>query len=371
MKILFLNHSMRCGGAERVTANLANEWVAQGCDVNIATFEPLAADFYKLDSRVARVELQLASSSSGMLGGLAANFRRLAAVRRLLKHERPNVVIGVMTVPSILAILAGIGLPLKVIATEHNHPPMLRMNAVWETLRGLTFKHAAAVAALTTETSIWLQRHCKCRNVSVIPNPVALPIEALEPRLLPGKFITADSRLLLAVGRLTPQKGFDLLIQAFGKICSRVPNWKLVILGEGEERKKLQVAISENGLADSILMPGRAGNIGDWYSRTDLYVMSSRFEGLPMTLAEAMGSGCAAVSYDCDVGPRDIIRAGVDGLLVSPVGDIDALAEALLKLMTDDQERQRMAHRASDVAERLAPTEILSQWHRLFSSIGV
>ncbi|MGU7783019.1 glycosyltransferase family 4 protein [Burkholderia sp. PU8-34] len=371
MKILFLNHSMRCGGAERVTANLANEWAARGCDVEIATFTSSDSDFYKLDDRIVRLELALAGTSSWIFGGLIANFRRLAAVRHLLKTQRPDVVIGIMTVPSILAILANIGLGFKVIATEHNHPPMLRMSMIWERLRSLTFKHAAAVVALTTETRAWLERNCSCRNVSIIPNPVALPVEDTEPRLSPAQFVPADTRMLLAVGRLEPQKGFDLLIQAFSKINRRVPGWKLVILGEGSERNRLQEKISDSSLDESIAMPGRAGNIGDWYKRADLYVLSSRFEGLPQTLAEAMGSGCAAVSYDCDVGPRDIIRAGVDGLLVSEVGDVDALADGLRKIMVDHQGRSRMASLATDVATRFAPSQILSLWDRLFVDIGL
>ncbi|KVS38474.1 glycosyltransferase family 4 protein [Burkholderia ubonensis] len=371
MKIVLLNHSMRCGGAERVTANLANNWAERGCDVAVATFVSSDADFYKLDSRVARVDLALAGASSGVLGGMLANVRRLAAVRRLFKDRRPDVVIGVMTVPSVLCILGGIGLRLKVIATEHNHPPMLRMSAVWETLRRLTFRHADAVVALTAETGAWLAHHCRCRNVSVIPNPVALPLEVMEPRLAPMDSISADTRLLLAVGRLAPQKGFDLLIQAFEKIRERGPGWKLVILGEGEARGTLQSAIAERGLDDLVLMPGRAGNIGEWYGRADLYVMSSRFEGLPMTLMEAMGSGCAAVSFDCDVGPRDIIRDGIDGVLVNPAGDVGALADALLKLMVDTRERERMASMANDVAARFAPSRILSLWEQLFLSMGL
>ncbi|KVU93609.1 glycosyltransferase family 4 protein [Burkholderia ubonensis] len=371
MKIVLLNHSMRCGGAERVTANLANNWAERGCDVTVATFVSSDADFYKLDNRVARVDLALAGASSGVLDGMLANVRRLAAVRRLFKDRRPDVVIGVMTVPSVLGILGGIGLRLKVIATEHNHPPMLRMNAVWETLRSLTFRHADAVVALTAETGAWLERHCRCRNVSIIPNPVALPMEVMEPRLAPLETISADTRLLLAVGRLAPQKGFDLLIQAFERIHERVPGWKLVILGEGDARGTLQSAIAERGLDDLVLMPGRAGNIGEWYGRADLYVMSSRFEGLPMTLMEAMGSGCAAVSFDCDVGPRDIIRDGVDGVLVSPAGDVGALADALLKLMVDHRERERMASMANGVAAKFAPSRILSLWEQLFLSMGL
>ncbi|MFJ1211612.1 glycosyltransferase [Burkholderia pyrrocinia] len=101
------------------------------------------------------------------------------------------------------------------------------------------------------------------------------------------------------------------------------------------------------------------------------YALTSHFEGLPMTLMEAMGSGCAAVSFDCDVGPRDIIRDGIDGLLVCPAGDVGALADALLTLMVDTRERERMASMANDVAARFAPSRILSLWEQLFLSMGL
>ncbi len=110
-----------------------------------------------------------------------------------------------------------------------------------------------------------------------------------------------------------------------------------------------------------------AGNVGDWYQRADLYVMSSRFEGFPNTLVESMAHECAAVSYDCDTGPRDIIRHGVDGLLVSPVGDVPALAEALHQLMQDDEVRQRMRQRAIEIRERYSLKAILTLWDKLFN----
>jgi glycosyltransferase involved in cell wall biosynthesis len=367
MKILFLNHSMRCGGAERVTANLANEWASRGREVVIATLTSTEGDFYELDGGVRRVALNLEAASRTKVAGMLQNIRRLLAVRRVMRTEKPDVVIGVMTVPSILAIIAGIGLDLSVIATEHNHPPMLPVGALWDCLRRWTFRHASAVIALTGETAAWLEKHCKCPNVSVIPNPVFVPTAGAEPELLPQDIVAADDRLLLAVGRLVPQKGFDLLIKAFAKIHATTPQWKLVILGEGPQREALQAIARECGVEGTIEMPGKAGNIGDWYERADLYVLSSRFEGFSLTLAEAMASGCPAVSYDCDVGPRDIVRHDIDGVLVSEVGSETALADALLDVMTDERRRLRMAANAGDVANRFAPARIIAQWNDLFT----
>jgi glycosyltransferase involved in cell wall biosynthesis len=366
MKVLFLNNTMQCGGAERVTANLANHWVREN-EIAIATFVGTEGDFYELDERVERIDLGIPGTPKGVLRRLVANFERLRAVRRLLKARQPDIVVGVMTIPSILAVVGAIGLHSKVIVTEHNHPPMLRVSLFWSWLRWLTFRHAAAVVALTGETAAWLQQHCGCENVNVIPNPVAIFTSAAKPVLRPECMLPNDTRLLLAVGRLTYQKGFDLLIEAFARIRTQVPDWRLVIIGEGEQRAELERRVAENELETAAFLPGRAGNIVDWYHRADLYVLSSRFEGFSLTLAEAMAQGCPAVSYDCDVGPRDIIRDGVDGRLVRPVAGVVELADELLYVMTADVERKRMAEAATDVAVRYSPAYISTLWDNLFN----
>jgi glycosyltransferase involved in cell wall biosynthesis len=123
------------------------------------------------------------------------------------------------------------------------------------------------------------------------------------------------------------------------------------------------------GLTGRIMLPGRAGNTSDWYRRADLYVMSSHYEGFPNALCEAMAHGCAAVSFDCDTGPRDIIRHGENGLLVSPVGDSQALSSALDELMGNDKLRHRMSKKALDVRQRYSMECILLKWDELFNAV--
>ncbi|MOA12786.1 4-alpha-N-acetylgalactosaminyltransferase [compost metagenome] len=204
-------------------------------------------------------------------------------------------------------------------------------------------------------------------RLAVIPNPVHWPLPRAEPLLAPA---TADGRKrLLAVGRLHADKGFDLLIQAFAALAPSHPDWDLVILGEGHERGALQAQVDQAGLASRILMPGRAGNVGDWYDSADLYVLTSRFEGLSNTLLESMASGLAAVSFDCDTGPREIVRDGIDGVLVRPNGDVPALCKALSDVMENDARRQRMAQAATDVRDRFSAARVLQQWQELFDGV--
>ncbi|PRX36886.1 glycosyltransferase involved in cell wall biosynthesis [Paraburkholderia sp. BL18I3N2] len=370
MKILLFIHSLHYGGAERVAMNLSSEWAAQGHEVCVVTLTSTASDFYSLHDSVKRVTLDLAGATSGLAGAVFANASRMLALRRVLKQVRPDVVLGIETRPSILAILAGFGLPCKVIATEHIHPPMLFEGRFWECLRRWTYPFADKVVALTEKSKVWLQEHCHCKSVTVIPNSISLPIPVVEPLVSPQTVVGAQRRVLLAAGRMAEQKGFDILIDSFGRIASDFPAWDLVILGDGDDRRALTAQVAAAGLANRVLLPGQVGNMPDWYERADLYVLSSRFEGFSMTIVEAMASGCAVVSFDCDAGPGDIITHGHDGLLVREVGDPQALANALSILMKDDETRALMASRARAVVERFSVARVFSLWRDVFTQTG-
>jgi glycosyltransferase involved in cell wall biosynthesis len=160
-----------------------------------------------------------------------------------------------------------------------------------------------------------------------------------------------------------------LLLEAFAPLAFQHPSWRLVILGEGPERPVLEAHIQAMGLGQAVLLPGRAGNVSEWYRRADLFVLSSRFEGFPNVLAEAMASGLAVVSTDCPTGPAAIVRDGVDGLLV-PVDQPAALRQALARLMHDDALRASMAQRACQLADRLAPEVVAGRWQQLFAELG-
>jgi glycosyltransferase involved in cell wall biosynthesis len=170
---------------------------------------------------------------------------------------------------------------------------------------------------------------------------------------------------LLAVGRLDYQKGFELLIEAFARLAADARDWELVIVGQGPLREALGERLEELGIGDAAYLAGEVGNLDDWYRDADLFALSSRFEGFPNALLEAMAHGLPAVSFDCDTGPRDIIRPGVDGLLVAP-GDVGALEAALRRLMGDAALREQFGKRATDVRDRFAMERVAELWEDLF-----
>ena len=369
MRLLIFIYSMGNGGAERVTANLANYWAAKGWDITIVTLAPVSLNFYELHPAVKSVSLDLASESGNILAGMWNNTRRVLTLRQTLRQIQPDIAIGMMSTASILLALAAWGLPtLRTIGTERNYPPQQPLGYLWENLRSKSYGLLNAVTALTSEGQNWIKGHTKATKVMVIPNPVTWPLVGKEPQISPRTFCQTGRQLLLGVGRLDQQKRFDCLIEVFTKLAAKHSNWDLVIVGEGSLREKLERQVRESGFENRIFLPGRAGNVNEWYEQADLFVISSHHEGFPNTLIEAMSYGLAAVSFDCDTGPRDIIRHELDGLLVPP-GDVNALSAALDKIMDDDLLRLEFAKRAVEVRERFSIEKMAGLWEQLFDDI--
>jgi glycosyltransferase involved in cell wall biosynthesis len=366
MRLLIYIHSLENGGAERVVSNLANHWVSIGWDITLVTVAPQAKDFYALDPAVRRISLDLTGSSRNVFAGFWRTARRAQALRRILRDLRPDVALSAMHTANVILALAARGLPgVRTIGSEHNFPPKAPMGIIWETMRRHAYGRLAAVVALTQECAGWLSVHSHARRIPVIPNPVTWPLSNHAPHSAPAAFCPAGRRVLLGVGRLSMEKNFGALIEVFSRLAPRHPDWDLVILGEGPMRDALQSQVQAAGLEGRIFLPGSVGNVGDWYERAALYAMSSHFEGFPNTLVEAMAYGLPAVSFDCDTGPRDIIRHDVDGFLVAP-GDTSGMEGALDKLMADEQLRQAFALRAIEARERFSMKKISSMWENLF-----
>jgi glycosyltransferase involved in cell wall biosynthesis len=369
MKLLFFIYSLGRGGAERVTANLANHWAAKGWNVTVVTLAAAAGDVYTLDPAIERISLNVYGPSRNFAHAILQNFRRAIALRRVLLDVKPDIAIAQMDQACVMMALAAKGLKgIACIGVMHIHPPRMPTKAIWTRINSLAYGHLPAISVLTKETGAWIAGNTNARRIEVIPNPIPWPLPGSTPKVKPGNVCGPDRKILLAVGRLTPQKGFDLLIEAFGKLSERRPDWDLVIIGEGEERQRLELAVSGKGLLGRVLLPGWAGNVADWYARAQLYVMSSRFEGFPNTLGEAMAYGLPVVSFDCETGPSDIIRDGTDGLLALKE-DARALVAALDRLMGDPELRMRFGLAAQDIRDRFSMQRVAQIWENLFDDL--
>lgn len=368
-RLLMFIYSMGSGGAERVTANLGNYWAGKGWDITIVTQTPQSLDFYELHPAVKRVVLNLGGESDNVLIGLRQNVLRVVMLRKLLCVIKPDIALGMMATANVVLALAAWGLPtIRTIGVEHNHPPQKPLGIVWENLRRHTYGLLNAVTALASEGESWLKRNTNAKRVSVIPNAVTWPLPEREPRINPSIYHPPERQLLLAVGRLHPQKGFDWLIEIFSNIAPKYPNWDLVILGEGYLHGALEKQISGYNLEKRVFLPGPVGNLREWYECADIYVMSSRYEGFGNTLVEAIAHGLPVISFDCDTGPRNIIRDHINGFLVPP-NDLGALTAALDTLMGDKALRLQLAKSAVDVQKRFSMEKIANLWEKLFDSV--
>ncbi len=368
MKILIVINSMANGGAERVTANLGNHWALDGKEVVVLTLASQDLDFYKLEPAIKRIALNLPGDSSNSIIGLFRNFVRIKEIRRVIRETKPDIAIGMMATSGVNVALASWGLPVKTIACEHCYPPQHPMGTIRETLRKYSYHLLSGVTVLTNECKDWIEKNTRANKVVTLPNSVTWPMDVTEPQLIPGQVYTAGKKRLLAAGRLDRYKGFDYLLNAFSAIADKHPDWELAIVGEGSLRTDLEKQIKALNLGSRVFLPGRAGNVGEWYKAADLYVLSSRSEGFPMALVEAMAHGLTAACFDCDTGPRDIIRHEVNGLLAKPE-DVPELANALDRLMSDDQLRAKLSAEAPKVKEEFSIERIAQMWGKLFSEL--
>ncbi len=367
--VLFLIPSLAGGGAERVTVNLANYWAGKGWRVAIVTLAAVAQDAFALDPSITLIPLNLTDPNRSIVAKVFRNFKRMMALRKVLFDIQPDVAVAVMDYPCVTLALAARGMTgLVATGSLHTHPPAVPANAIWRRIHSVAYGQLSAMVALTQETAAWLAANTKARRIEVIPNAVQCPLPDSCPRVEPDAICRPGRKLLLAAGRLAPEKGFDLLIGAFAGLSERHEDWDLAIVGEGAERQRLELEISARGLGPRIFLPGWAGNMADWYRRAELYAMSSRFEGFPCTLAEAMAHGLPAVSFDCDTGPRDIIRNGRDGFL-APKEDASALMAALDRLMGDADLRQRFGCAAKEVRDRFSLQRIAQMWEITFEEL--
>ncbi len=178
-----------------------------------------------------------------------------------------------------------------------------------------------------------------------------------------------DSRTVLAAGRLVYQKGFDMLIKAFARVHAAQPEWKLKICGGGELKDQLHAAVAEHGLEGAVDLAGPCSDLPGEMEQASIYALSSRFEGFPLVLLEAMGQGMAVVAFDCPTGPRDIIDDHRNGLLVPPK-DVEALAAGLLELIEDDELRRRCGPAAAETAKQYTIDAVGPRWEALFRELA-
>lgn len=364
-KIMFIGTSRLHGGAERVMSIMANYWAGMGWPVSLITLDSPGPYFYPLHPDVAFVGLNFCRSLGYPLLGVFRFADRLLKLRRYVKNLTPDVVISFNETANMVALLALVGAEIPVIAGERNDPHHNKLQQPWRSLRPWVYRLAARVVCQTNHALSFYPTAIRRRG-KVIPNPVPkIPISLGLASGVPPR----SGKKLLAMGRLVSQKGFDLLLQAFVQVAPLHPDWMLEIRGEGPERKALECLVLRLGLSHCVCLPGLTKNTLEAMQSADLFVLSSRYEGFPNVLTESMACGLPVVSFDCQSGPADIIRHEIDGLLV-PAANIQALAKALDRLMSNQAERSSFGAHAVEICERLSVDKVMGQWTNLVRELA-
>lgn len=358
LHIAIVLSGLGAGGAERVVSILSREWMEAGHRVTVICFESEGArPYYPLDSRIRIRQLGLSPARLVSFVAVSKVVRRVRALRQVLGEITPNVIISFLSRTNILTLLSSRGLDIPIIISERNNPSMQHLGFTWNFLRSVTYRRAFGMVTMTKGALEYFPERMRVRGW-VIPNPVIIP------RNLPQK--QPDSlhkgNILAAVGRLVPQKGFDLLIKAFATIAPAFPDWKLVIWGEGPERASLVRLRDFVGLEERILLPGISERPGGWTETADAFVLSSRYEGWGNVLLEAMSMGLPVVSFNCDWGPSEMIQDGIDGLLVPPE-DLTALSKALAKILGGQALRERLGANAAVAARQFSNDRFMASWN--------
>ncbi|WP_019503956.1 glycosyltransferase family 4 protein [Pleurocapsa sp. PCC 7319] len=365
MKITLVISSLGCGGGERAIVLLAEGLANLKHQVTLITLADKSTDFYQLSSKVSRLDLGIMGKSSSIVEALANNIRRLSTLRKAIESTKPDVVVSSLRITNVSVILALLGKKYPVIVTEQNDVKVFSYGLVWETLRRLTYPLCSKVVSVSQGVDLGIDL-LPSNKRAVIYNPITIKDDQTTPPLPPE--VDSNKNWIASMGRLTDQKGHDLLLQAFHKIADKHSNWQLLILGRGELGEQLEKMRDELGLSGQVIFTDALSNPFAVLKKAKLFVMASRNEGFPLAHGEALACGLPVIATDCPSGPREMIRHEIDGLLVDNY-DIDGLAAAMNYLMSDEQERKRLAAKASEVVERFGQDKIVAEWETLIQKV--
>jgi len=344
---------LRGGGAQRVLVTLAEAWQKVGRRVALITLSDPRDDFFHMPESVTRIVIGGIADSNTMLGGLVANLRRILRLRRALRHARAPVAVAFVMPTAVLTWFAGWGLDLRIVASERNDPSRQSFGPVWDWLRRFTYRRADLVTANSRGALAYLASFVPKNKLVYLANPLPPARSSASVRL--------EAPTIMSIGRLHRQKAHDVLLKAFSIFCAKHYDWRLAIMGVGSEEMPLRALAERLKIGERIDWLGQKADPYPWLCASKIFALSSRYEGTPNALLEAMSCGLPCVVSNASHGPLDLIENGITGLVV-PVEDYATLAAALDRLATDEKLAVALGAAARKKAQLHAAELILNSW---------
>ena len=346
-KILIINNGLSGGGIERASSSLANYFSDLGYQVQVLA---LYQDdiVFKLNNSIKFVEPRFNRSTLGKLNYI---FKLIGYIRTETKIFNPTTVLAFSEWTNPYVVLALMGLKYPIYLSDRMHP-LAKLPIISELLKRIIYRFASGLIAQTNFAKRILYNKTRSNRIYVIHNPVNIIKKTKDKEI----------DLIVSVGRLSPEKGHKYLIKAFSMLKNN--DWKLVLIGDGSERKSLEKLVSDLSLNDKVIFTGHLTNFSKYLTQAKIYVLPSLKEGFPNSLIEAMALGKASISTDFFDGHNEIIENEINGILVSPA-NVDELFLAIENLIINNSLRLRIGKEATKIAEKLEFSKIAKQYLNL------
>ena len=347
-KLLFVNSSLSGGGSERVMTLLANEFSK---DKSIETSMVLLRekkDYYKVDSNIQLYRFKYNTKSKIIIA-----IKRFFYLRQLVKKNKYDYIISFMYDINIFTLLTCLGLKSKIIVSERNYPDT-KLRKKTRIIENVVYRLAHKVVFQTYEAKKLYKNEIQQKSV-IISNPIN--------NNLPSVYHGTREKIIVSVGRLTEQKNFKMLINAFYDLYKNYPIYKLIIYGEGPLRYNLQSQIKDLDLENNVELPGFFTDVNDRIRKASIFVLPSNYEGISNAMLEAMALGIPTICTDCPVGGASmVIQNNVNGILIS-VNNKDELVRAMLRVIEDENFARKISQNAYKIRKKLSSDSITKKWN--------
>lgn len=358
-------HALQGGGAERVFSQLSQRWADAGHEVHVITWSAADRDPFPLEANIVRHGLDLLLASRNIWQSLFANLNRLHKLRSTLRQVKPDVVLSFCDQMNIVTLRAARGLNAPVWIAERSDPSQQQLSSWWERERRLNYPHCTGCIVQTEQIAEYLSQLIPRERLFVIPNAVNAPLSPAmntNAAIAPGPADELNSsKILLSVGRLSPEKGVDVLLAAWREIHSQLAGWKLRVVGDGPLRATLESQCSD---LSSVEFLGWLADPTTEYSTAGMFVLPSRYEGFPNALLEAMSHGLPCIATRCSQAIDELSQAG-SAVRVVAVESPTQLAAAIVELAHSADVRRELGQSALHVSQQYSWNRIGPLWDRV------